>query len=49
MAWGTQNTPKPTNEIFENFKISKISFVGLGVFWVPQALFLKIFENFEKF
>ena len=31
------------------FEISKFSFVGLGVLWVPQALFLKIFGKFEKF
>ena len=36
---------KKKNKIFD---FSKISFVVLGVFWVPKALFLKFFEKFEK-
>ena len=35
------------NSIF--FKIGTSLFVGLGVLLVRQALFLKIFENFENF
>ena len=51
-AWGTHNTPKPADENFEKvnfFTFSKFSFAGLGVLWVPQALFFKIFEKFENF
>ena len=48
-AWNTYNTPKTRNEIFEKLKFSKFHLRVLGVFWVSQALFLKIFENFETF
>ena len=52
-AFGTQNTPKPANEIFEkieNFNFfPKIPFVGLGCVLGPKALFFKIFGKFKKF
>ena len=51
-AWRTHNTPKPSNKdvlFLKKLRFLKSSFAGLGVLWVRQALFLKIFEKFENF
>ena len=51
-SFRTHNTPKPTEHevsFLKIFDFLKSSFAGLGVLWVRKALFLKIFEKFEKF